>query len=67
MNFRNGEIVEITGEIYGTIVDPFGYTLYQVCIDNNIVVAVPEKCIKFREIKKVNYIETKEYKPGRFK
>lgn len=67
MDFRNGEIVEVTGEIYGMMTDPFGNSYYQVCFDNNVVVGVPKKIIRCKDTRKINYIETKEYKPGRFR
>ncbi len=67
MDFTIGDSVEVTGEIYGTVTDVVGNILYQVCFDKNVVVAVPKKLINLKGKNKVNCIETKEYKPGRFK
>lgn len=67
MKYRNGDSVEVTGKIYGTVTDSVGNVFYQVCFDKNTVIALPERLIQLKGMQKVDCLETKEYKPGRFK
>lgn len=67
MDYRNGDSVEVTGEIVGTINDN-GRMLYQVMFDHNVVVAVPEKIMKIKGVlNNQKCVDAKEYQEGHWK